>query len=100
MEILIPEVQGPSNPFLNRVKVVQGDIVTQAVDAIVTLIPKTLEYRGSLNQTILEAAGGGLDHFVLEHIVKPKVGDIYALPGFALPCQHIFFCVVPVWRAG
>ncbi len=72
--------------------------MTQSVGAIVTLIPRTLEYRGSLNQAILNAAGEELDQFVLDHIIQPRIGDIYPVPAFRLPCQHIFFCVVPVWR--
>jgi len=75
---------------------VQGDITRQKIDAIVTFIPQNLEYRGEINVAILDAAGGGLDQFILENIFKPRVGDVYTVPGFNLPCKHVFFCVVPV----
>lgn len=98
MEIVITDLLKRSNPYLNRITVVKGDIIRQEVGAIITLLPASLEYRGSLNKAILEGAGTDLDHFVLENIYRPKPGDVYAVPGFNLPCQNIFFCVVPVWR--
>jgi O-acetyl-ADP-ribose deacetylase len=98
MNGVIPEGGRPSNPYLKRITVVQGDIAEQAVDAIVTIIPLTLEYRGAVNARILEKAGERLDDFVLENIVRPRPGDIYAVPGFSLPCKHIFFAVVPLWK--
>lgn len=98
MDIVITEPGKASNPYLDRIKVLQGNLAEQTVDAVVTLIPHTLEYRGALNAEILKKAGVRLDKFVLEHVVQPKSGDIYAVPGFDLPCRHIFFCVVPVWK--
>lgn len=83
---------------LDKIKIVQGDITKLDVGAIVTLVPQDLEYKGSLNKSILDAAGAALDDFILEHIVQPKIGDVYTVPGFDLPCQHIIVCVVPVWR--
>ncbi len=70
----------------------------QNTDAIVTLIPQNLEYRGSINEALLEASGEQLDEFVLDNIFKPRPGDIYAVPSFNLRSAHIFFNVVPVWR--
>ena len=99
MDIVITEPGKPSNPFLDRIKIVQGDIIGQDTDAIVTLLPQTLEYRGKINEAILKSCGEKLDHFVLDHIVEPVFGDIYAVPGFNLRCKHVFFCVVPPWRA-
>jgi O-acetyl-ADP-ribose deacetylase (regulator of RNase III) len=98
MNVFIPEGRGASNPYLKRIRIVQGDITEQAVDALVTIIPHTLEYRGALNARILEKAGAKLDEFVLENIVRPRPGDVYAVPGFNLPCKHIFFAVVPKWK--
>lgn len=98
MNSVIPEAGLASNPYLNRIQIVQGDITRQETDAIVTVIPQTLEYRGAINTAIVKAAGARLDKFVLEHIVMPRAGDIYAVPGFDLPCRHVFYCVVPVWQ--
>lgn len=88
-----------SSANFNRIKLAQGDITRQDVDAIVSVLPQNLEYSGTLNASILAAAGGKLDEFVLEHIYKPRPGDIYAVPGFNLPCRHILFCILPHWRS-
>ena len=98
MTIVITDPNRRSNPYLNRITLVQGDITRQEIDAIVTFIPQTLEYRGQINAAILAGAGARLDEFVLENIYRPCAGDLYAVPGFDLPCGHIFFCVVPAWR--
>ncbi len=98
MEIVITDPKKRSNPWLNRITVVKGDITHQEVDAIVTVLPQTLEYRGAINAAILRGAGEAMDRFVLENIYKPRSGDVYSVPGFNLPCRHIFFCIVPRWR--
>lgn len=98
MSIVIPEGRGASNPYLNRVQIVQGDITDQEVDAIVALLPQTMEYRGSLNESIRDKAGAELDVFMKGHVVNPRPGDVYAIPGFGLPAKHIFFAIVPLWK--
>lgn len=96
MDIVITDPEKCSNPYLNRITLVEGDITRQKVDAIVTFIPQNLDYRGEINTAILAGAGQRLDEFVLENIFRPGVGDVYAVPGFDLPCKNIFFCVVPI----
>ncbi|HQX27344.1 MAG TPA: macro domain-containing protein [Alphaproteobacteria bacterium] len=98
MDIVITDPNRRSNPYLNRITLVQGDITRQDVDAIVTFIPQNLEYRGEINRCILKEAGKKLDEFVLENIFRPRVSDVYTVPGFDLPCAHIFFCIVPIRR--
>src|SRR5262245_27765312 len=98
MDIVITDRSRRSNPYLNRITLVEGDITRQKVDAIVTFLPLSLEYRGEINAGILVGAGEQLDKFILENIYKPKVGDVYTVPGFNLPCEHIFFCIVPIKR--
>lgn len=98
MNSVISEADIASNPYLDRIRIVQGDIARQDTDAIVTVIPQTLEYRGAINTAIVKAAGARLDKFVLENIVTPRAGDIYAVPGFDLPSRHVFYCIVPVWK--
>jgi O-acetyl-ADP-ribose deacetylase (regulator of RNase III) len=95
---VISEAIGRSNRYLSNIKLVRGDITHQDVDAVVTLMPQDLEYRGELNAALLRGAGEQLDRFLLDNIVKPRPGDIYAVPGFNLPCRHVFFCIVPRWR--
>jgi O-acetyl-ADP-ribose deacetylase (regulator of RNase III) len=98
MDIVISDRGRRSNPYLNRITLVEGDITRQKVDGIITFIPQNLEYRGEINKTILLGAGAKLDEFVLENVFRPKVGDVYAAPGFNLSCQHILFCIVPIRR--
>ena len=68
------------------------------VNAILTFLPDTLEYRGALNLAIHAAAGQAMDDFLLENIYKPRRGDVYAVPGFNLPADHILFGITPDWR--
>jgi O-acetyl-ADP-ribose deacetylase len=99
MGLVISDEGIPSNPYLERIKLVQGDITRQRTDAIVSVLPQNLEYRGALNKAILAGAGEKLDEFVLEHIFKPRPGDIYAVPSFNLPCKNIFFAILPKWTS-
>ena len=74
---------------------VVGDITAQQVDAIAMLVPRTLDFEGDLNHKIAAASGTDLDSFILENIYRPSAGDVFALPGFALPCRHILLGVMP-----
>lgn len=99
MTDLIPEPPQHANTHLiERLRLVQGDIVAQNVDAIVTTIPKTLRLSGKLNSDIMEAAGRELDDYVLEHIYRPRPGDVFIVPGFGLRARHLIFAVTPDWR--
>ncbi len=89
-----------SKAFFDCLSVVEGDITQQDVNAIITVIPQNLDFKGRLNQSIAEACGADLDEFILEHIHKPRVGDAYALPGFDLPARHILVGVMPHYRTG
>lgn len=53
---------------------------------------------GALNRSILAAAGQEIDDFILEHIFKPRPGDIFSVPGFALPVDNVMFTVTHPWR--
>ncbi|MCB1532635.1 MAG: macro domain-containing protein [Alphaproteobacteria bacterium] len=98
MSSVITEPPERSNPYSERIKLVLGDITYQDTDSILTIIPQNLEYKGSLNDSIREAAGEDLEIFLQENVINPRPSDIYAIPGFTLPCDHIFFCIIPVWR--
>ena len=99
MRPVISDPPDPSKRYLKRIKLVHGDITKQHTDAIVSVLPQSLEYGGALNEAILAAAGHRLDDFLLEHIYKPRPGDIYAVPGFNLPCKNIFFAIMPKWSS-
>ncbi len=98
MSIVIPDEHKRAKPYLDKIKLVRGDITAQEVDAIFSLLPTSLDYQGAINQALLAAAGQQLDDFVLEHIFKPKQGDVYAVPGFDLSAKNIIFSFRPPWR--
>lgn len=101
MDHVLAELRRRANArLINRLSLVKGDITRQAdVDAIVSVIPRDLEITGSLNKSLIAAAGQELDDFILEHLYKPHPGDAYVIPGFALPVKHIIFVIRPVWRS-
>ncbi len=99
MKSFLSNSQSVTNPFLDRIHLIHGDITTQNVDAICTVIPSNLEFKGSLNNAINEASGGKFDEFILENIFKPKPGEVYALPAFDLPAKHILLGILPRYRS-
>lgn len=99
MHIVISDAGKASNPYMDRIKLVMGDICEQEVGAVITLIPQSLEYTGAINKAIFKNAGEEMDEFVLDNMYKPKAGDVYAVPGFNLPCKNIIFAVRPNWKS-
>ena len=98
MGLCIAEAVRASNSYLDRIELVQGNIAAQETDAVVTLLPQTLEYRGSVNKAIQRAAGHRMDEFLYRNVVNPQAGDVYAVPGFKMGCRNVFFAIVPVWK--
>lgn len=98
MNIVISKSGQVSKPFLEKIKLVKGDIAEQAVDAIAIVIPQNLDFRGKINERVREACGTDLDAFILENIYKPRAGEVYALPGFGLPARHILVGIMPHYR--
>ncbi len=98
MKLVISPSGQSSNPFIDRISLVQGDITEQDVDAITILLPQTLDFKGSINMSVMQACGHNLDEFILENIYKPRIGDVYALPAFDLPANHIIVGIMPYFR--
>lgn len=99
MDIVISDVSASTNPYINKIRLVHGDITAARADAIVTLIPQSLAIDGQINTAIDVKAGYKFAGFIKEHIYQPVWGDIYALPDFGLPCRHILAAVRPNWRS-
>lgn len=99
MDIVISDHTSASNRYIDKIELVLGDICDQDVGAILTIIPTTLEYKGRINQAIVKRAGEDLDAFILENMYQPKAGDVYAVPGFNLPCRNIICAVRPNWKS-
>lgn len=103
MEIVIANMERPSKPFLDRIHLVlekdaaiAGD---SGLDAIVSLISKDLDFSNVYLQRLSAAARVDLDEFILEHVYRPKTGDVYALPGFELPYRNILLGIMPRYKA-
>lgn len=98
MRVVISKSGVVTKPFLQHITLVQGDIVTQEVGAICTLIPQNMDFKGRLNHCIADACGYDLDAFIQDNIKKPRVGEVYALPGGDLPARHILLGIMPHYR--
>lgn len=99
MREFIADGSGRSNAqLIGRITLYYGDITKlDDVDAIVTAMPASLDMSSSLNRALVAAAGAALDDFILENIYKPRVGDVFAVPPFALPLRYIFCAITPDW---
>ena len=76
-----------------------GDIATLRVDAVVSVINNELQYGGSVNRAIHEAAGPELMEYYRKTGRCPT-GAAKLTPGFNLPARFIIHTVAPVWCGG
>lgn len=88
-----------------NVQVIQGDITTLAVDAIVNAANEQMLGGGGVDGAIHRAAGGELFEACLRvPEVRPGVrcptGEARITPGFGLPARFVIHTVGPVWRGG
>jgi len=88
-----------------KIKVVQGDITTLAVDAIVNAANQVMLGGGGVDGAIHRAAGRELYEACLKvPEVRPGVrcptGEARITPGFNLPAKFVIHTVGPVYRDG
>ena len=88
-----------------RIEVVEGDITTLAVDAIVNAANESLLGGGGVDGAIHRAAGPGLlDECRALPEVRPGVrcptGEARITGGHRLPARWVIHTVGPVWRGG
>ena len=88
-----------------RLDILQTDITTLAVDAIVNAANLALSGGGGVDGAIHRAAGPGLPEAckripMVRPFVRCPTGEARITPGFDLPARWIIHTVGPVWSGG
>jgi O-acetyl-ADP-ribose deacetylase (regulator of RNase III) len=81
------------------IEVVQGDITTLDVDAIVNAANSALRGGGGVDGAIHRAAGPELLQELMQHSGCPTGGAVLTR-GYRLPARWVIHAVGPVWRGG
>jgi len=82
-----------------RIEIIDGDITTLEVDAIVNAANEQLFRGGGVCGAIHAAAGPGLAN-ECRSIGGCPTGEARISGGYNLPAQHVIHAVGPIWRGG
>ena len=86
-------------PGADRVGVVQADITTLPVDAVVNAANEALRGGGGVDGAIHAAAGPRLLE-ACRRFDRCPTGQVRLTPGFDLPAEWVIHTVGPVWQGG
>ncbi|NES99549.1 MAG: RNase III inhibitor [Sphaerospermopsis sp. SIO1G2] len=82
-----------------NIKIVQGDIINQQVEAIVNATNKLLSGKGGVASAIRKAAGKELEKHCLK-LIPLNVGEAKITPGYNLSVPWIIHTHGPLWIDG
>lgn len=82
-----------------RFQIVNADITSLTVDAIVNPTDAHFSGSGNTDLAIHQAAGVGL-RAECSHLPELQTGAIAVTGGYELPCRYVFHTVGPVWQGG
>jgi O-acetyl-ADP-ribose deacetylase (regulator of RNase III) len=86
---------------LDRIRIEYGEILSQGdCDSILFFMHPSLKWGGGLNRAVLDLAGPALDEYMLEHVISPKNGEVFALPAFGAPYKTLFMAILADWDGG
>ncbi len=81
-----------------RIELVEGDIVTQVVDAIVNAANEALQQGGGVCGAIFRAAGAVELQRACDEVAPCPTGEARITPGFALPARYVIHAVGPIFH--